>query len=47
MTLELNLRFPRTNEVIVSFEDEDSGTLSFADPLTAKDRKDIRWYLEV
>ena len=47
MTFELNLRFPRTNEVIVSFEGEDSGTLPFTDPLTAKDRKDIQWYLEV
>jgi tetratricopeptide (TPR) repeat protein len=47
MTLELNLRFPKTNEVIVSFEGEDSGTLLFTDPLTAKDRKDIQWYLEV
>lgn len=47
MTLELNLRFPRTNEVIVSFEGEDSGTLPFTDPLIAKDRKDLQWYLEV
>ena len=36
MNFELNLRFPRPNEVLVSFEGEGSGTLSLTDPATAK-----------
>jgi hypothetical protein len=36
VTLELNSRFPRPNEVLVSFEGEGSGTLSLTDPATAK-----------
>ena len=47
MVYELNLRFPDTDHVIVSFDGEDSGELSFTNPLTPKDRKDIQWYLEV
>jgi len=44
---ELNLRFPDPDHVVVSRGGEDSGTLPFASPLTAKDRQDLRWYLEV
>ena len=38
MNFELNLRFPRPNEVLVSFEGEGegSGTLSLTGPATAK-----------
>lgn len=47
MSLELNLRFPDKEHVIVRYEDEESGQLAFKNPLTPKDREDIRWYLEV
>lgn len=47
MSLELNLRFPDKDHVIVHFGGEDSGALAFTNPLTAKDRQDIQWYLEV
>ena len=35
------------NRVIVSFSGEESGELPFENPLTAKDRDQLRWYLEV
>jgi tetratricopeptide (TPR) repeat protein len=48
---ELNLRFPDKDHVIVSFDGEESGALHlpfrFLDPLTAKERQDLRWYVEV
>ena len=47
MSLELNLRFPDKDHVIVSADGETSESLNFANPLTIKDRQDIRWYLEV
>jgi CHAT domain-containing protein len=47
MSLELNLRFPDKDHVIVTFDGEDSGTLPFRNPITAKDHQDIQWYLEV
>ena len=47
MSLELNLRFADKDHVLVLFEGEDSGALPFSNPLTAKDRQDIQWYLEV
>ena len=47
MGLELNLRFPDKDHVIVNFKGEDSGTLPFRNPITAKDHQDIQWYLEV
>ncbi|CAN5455493.1 hypothetical protein BH24GEM3_BH24GEM3_16760 [soil metagenome] len=47
MATELNLRFPDPGHVIVSFDGEESGILSFTNPLTAKDHEDLRWYLEV
>ncbi len=46
MSLELNLTFPDKDHVIVSFDGEPTGALPFTNPLTAKDRRDIRWYLE-
>lgn len=47
MSLELNLRFPDSNCVIVKLEDDESSRLDFRAPLTAADHGDIRWYLEV
>ena len=47
MSFELNLRFPDNDHVIINFDGEDSGTLPFTNPLTAKNRQDIQWYLEV
>jgi tetratricopeptide (TPR) repeat protein len=46
MNLELNLRFPRPDCLIVSLEDNATGTLAFTSPFTAQDRKEIQWYLE-
>ena len=47
MTKELNLRFPDEKHVIVRLDSDESGELPFKNPLRAKDRKDIHWYLEV
>ena len=47
MSVELNVVFPDKDHVSVRFKGEESGVLPFANPLTAKDRKDIQWYLEV
>ena len=47
MTVELNLRFPQINQVIVKFDDDETDTLDFESPLREEDQKDIRWYLEV
>ena len=44
--VELSLRFSGNNQVNVSFDGTDSGTLPFENPVTAKDRSDIRWYIE-
>src|SRR5262249_49751873 len=43
---ELSLHFPSSTEVIVSFDGTDSGKLAFANPVTDKDRTEIRWYVE-
>jgi hypothetical protein len=43
MNTELNLRFPDKDHVVVSFDGEESGSLPFQDPLTAKERKDLLW----
>ena len=47
MTVELNLRFPEINQVIVKFDDVETDTLDFESPLSEEDQKEIRWYLEV
>ncbi len=47
MSLELNLRFPEVNKVIIKFDDQETDTLEFTLPLSPEDREDIRWYLEV
>ena len=44
--VELSLRFAGNNWVNVFFDGTDSGLLDFANPLTPKDRSDIRWYIE-
>ncbi|MBC1240255.1 CHAT domain-containing protein [Nostoc sp. 2RC] len=44
--MELNLRFPANNQVIVSFDGQETERLDFASPLSAADREEIRWYLE-
>jgi hypothetical protein len=43
---ELALHFSSSTEVNVSFGGTDSGKLAFANPVTEKDRADIRWYVE-
>ncbi|MEW6491254.1 MAG: CHAT domain-containing protein [Cyanobacteriota bacterium] len=45
--MELNLRFPEVNQVIVKFDDVETDTLDFASPISEEDQKDIQWYLEV
>ena len=47
MSTELSLRFMKNNRVIVGFSGEESGELPFKNPLTAKDRDELRWYLEL
>ncbi|MBD2202180.1 CHAT domain-containing protein [Calothrix sp. FACHB-1219] len=44
--MELNLRFPENNQVIVTFDGQETDRLDFASPLNAADREEIRWYLE-
>ncbi|MEI6706745.1 MAG: tetratricopeptide repeat protein [Methylococcales bacterium] len=44
--IELNLRFPNPNQVIVKFDDDDSGTLDFQTPFDKNDFSDMAWYLE-
>jgi hypothetical protein len=44
--MELNLRFPNNNQVIVKFDEQETDSLDFASPLSAADREEIRWYLE-
>lgn len=47
MSLELNLRFPKPDQVIVRLGDNETEALPFSNPITAKDRDDLRWYVEV
>lgn len=47
MTLELNLRFPQPDRVIVEFDGEESEPHAFISPLDEADLQEIRWYLEV
>jgi len=47
MSLELNLRFPNPDQVIVRLGDNETEALPFSNPITAKDRDDLRWYVEV
>ncbi|MCA9066266.1 MAG: hypothetical protein KDA96_24535, partial [Planctomycetaceae bacterium] len=43
---ELILQFSSANHVNVTFDGTDSGRLEFVNPVTHKDREDIRWYVE-
>lgn len=43
---ELSLQFAGSDRVNVSFDGTDSGHLDFTNPITDKDRSDIRWYVE-
>nr|VFK22812.1 MAG: hypothetical protein BECKLFY1418C_GA0070996_11284 [Candidatus Kentron sp. LFY] len=43
---ELVLHFSGNTAVNVSFAGTDSGQLPFANPVTDRDRWDIRWYVE-
>ncbi|MEM9272541.1 MAG: CHAT domain-containing protein [Cyanobacteria bacterium P01_F01_bin.143] len=44
--MELNLRFPTTNQVIVKLDDNETEALEFISPIVEADLKDIQWYLE-
>ena len=46
MSTELNLRFPNPEQVVIRFGDGETAALSFQNPLTTNDHKDIRWYVE-
>lgn len=46
MYIELNLQFPDPVNFMVSFGDYETTALPFANPITAKDHADIRWYVE-
>ncbi len=43
---EIVLRFPTPSSVSVAFNGTDSGEHPFTDPLSLRDREDLRWYLE-
>lgn len=43
---ELAIQFPSSTEVNVSFEGTDSGKMAFVNPVSDKDRTDIKWYVE-
>ncbi len=45
--MELNLRFPEINQVIVRFDENETDTLDFESPISKEDQKNIQWYLEV
>ncbi|MDP8963007.1 MAG: CHAT domain-containing protein, partial [Cyanobacteriota bacterium] len=47
MTVELNLRFPEINQVIVRFDENETDTIDFESPISEEDQKNIQWYLEV
>lgn len=46
LPVELSIRFPDQERVIVRLGNDESGALEFKNPLTVKDREDIRWYVE-
>ncbi len=43
---EIVLRFPTPTTVSAAFDGTDSGEHPFTDPLSLRDREDLRWYLE-
>ena len=46
MQHELDLRFANAEQVIVSHDGDESGSLPFANPLSDKELTDIQWYAE-
>lgn len=46
-SIELVLNFSSNTAVNVSFDDSDSGQIKFVNPITDKDKWDIRWYVEI
>jgi hypothetical protein len=44
--IELNIRFPAPNQVIVKFDEDETETLDFQSPFNKYDFEDIAWYLE-
>ncbi len=44
--MELNLRFPKVNQVVIKFDDNETEALEFVSPISEADLKDIQWYLE-
>jgi len=44
--IELNIRFPSQNQVIIKFDDDETETLEFQSPFDKNDFSDIAWYLE-
>jgi tetratricopeptide (TPR) repeat protein len=44
--MELSIQFLSSTEVKVSFEGTDSGQMAFVNPISDKDRTDIKWYVE-
>jgi len=46
MSIELNLRFPDSRHLFIILDRQSAGPFDFAGRITAKDRKEIRWYLE-
>jgi tetratricopeptide (TPR) repeat protein len=47
MSAELELKFPDKAHYVVTLGTRKTAVLTFSDPLTAKDRKDLQWYLEL
>jgi hypothetical protein len=45
--VELNLRFPTAEQVIVRFNANETENLAFQSPVTKKDLADLGWYIEV
>ncbi len=44
--MELNLRFPQIDRVVIKFGEDDTEPLEFVSPIREADLKDIQWYLE-
>ncbi|KAB8317192.1 tetratricopeptide repeat protein [Tolypothrix campylonemoides VB511288] len=44
--MELNLRFPEINQVIIKLDEQETERLPFTSPVSAEDQENIRWYLE-
>ncbi len=44
--MELNLRFPEIDRVVIKFDDNETEALDFVSPISNADLKDIQWYLE-